>query len=154
MNAFADTNWLVATYFPEMTADRHGIVERYTRKQSEPWIISHIVLLEARNVFARVAHEPDPDEWHDLQSDLGRRLYVDTMQWDLVRQKTNELFSRYSHKAQVGTFDAVLVSSALLTGARKFLSFDSQCKVLAAAERLTVFPELNEREKALLAELR
>jgi hypothetical protein len=35
-----------------------------------------------------------------------------------------------------------------------FLSFDSHCRLLAAAERLKVFPELAASEKELLAALR
>ena len=154
MNAFADTNWLVAAYFLEAASNRHEIVERYSRKHGQPWVVSQVVLLEARNVFARTAKEKNPEEWADLQSDLGRRVLVDTMQWDLVRQKTETLFERYSYKATIGTFDAVLLASALLTGARIFLSFDSQLKALAAAERLTVFPELTSHERTLLAALR
>ena len=76
MNAFADTNWLVAAYFLEAASNRHEIVERYSRRHGQPWIISQVVLLEARNVFARTAKEKNPEEWADLQSDLGRRVLV------------------------------------------------------------------------------
>ena len=48
----------------------------------------------------------------------------------------------------------MLVASALLAGATHFLSFDGKIKGLAAAERLTVFPEMTEAEKAVFARLR
>ena len=154
MTLFADTNWLVAAYFIRQEASRTAIVERFTRKHGAPWVVSQVVLLEARNVFGWVSRTTMPAEWERLESDLGGRIFVDTMQWDMVRQKTLELFGRYSHKAAVGSFEAVLVASALLTGATHFLSFDGRAKSLAAAERLAVYPELTPAEKALLLKLR
>ena len=123
MTLFADTNWLVAGYFQERDEDRARIVERFTRQHSLPWVTSPVVLLEARIVFAWIAREVEPLEWRRLVADLGGRIYVDTMQWDRVRQQTLQLFARYSHKTQIGTFDTVLVASALLLGATHFLSF-------------------------------
>ena len=154
MTLFADTNWLVAAYFQENDQDRFKIVERFARRQSLPWVTSHIVLLEACNVFAWVSREANSPEWRRLEADLGRRIHVDAMQWDRVRRRTIELFDRYSHKAQIGTFDTALVASALLTGATHFLTFDSKLKALAAAERLKVFPELTEADKTTLAKMR
>lgn len=154
MTLFADTNWLVAAYFQENDHDRFRIVERFARRQSLPWITSHVALLEACNVFAWICKETSSPEWRRLEADLGRRIHVDTMQWDRVRRRTVELFAKYSHKAKIGTFDTVLLASALLTGATHFLSFDSTLKALAAAERLKVFPELTETEKFDLAKLR
>jgi hypothetical protein len=68
-------------------------------------------------VFGRISGEPDPPEWRWLEADFGRRVYPDAMNWDWQRQKTNELFARYSHKAEIGTFDTALVAPALLAGA-------------------------------------
>jgi predicted nucleic acid-binding protein len=154
MTLFADTNWLVAACFQEKDEDRAGIGERFTRRHNLAWVTSHVVLLEARNVFAWLAKATEPQEWRRLQADLGGRIYVDTMDWDRVRQQTLQLFARYSHKAQLGTFDTVLVASAILTGATHFLSFDGKLKALAAAERLRVFPELTDADKTVLAKLR
>jgi predicted nucleic acid-binding protein len=154
MTPFADTNWLVAAYFEKRDGDRTGIVERHARKHRSFWIVSHIVLLEARNVFGRISGSPDPPEWQRLQADLGRRIYVDPMVWDLQRQRTHALFAKYSHKTNVGTFDAALVASALLGGGTVMLSFDQPLKALAAAERMEVYPDLEADGKALLAVLR
>ena len=49
---------------------------------------------------------------------------------------------------------AALIASALLTGAQMFVSFDSQCRALAAAQRLKIFPALSAPEKQTLASLR
>jgi predicted nucleic acid-binding protein len=153
MTAFADTNWIVASYFIKADGQRTSIVERFARHHGQPLVISHIVLMECRNVFPWTASEKRPREWENLQNDLGRKFLLDTMQWDLLRQRTGELCERYSHHAKLGTFDLCLVASALLTGAQTFLSFDSQCRALAAAQRLKVVPELTGREKELLSKL-
>jgi predicted nucleic acid-binding protein len=154
VTGFADTNWVVATYFIKKDAERTAIVERFMRRHGRSLVISHVVLLECLNVFAWTAKQRNPVEWGNFQAALGREFLVDTMQWDLLRQKSTELCAAYSHKAKLGTFDLTLVASALLTGAQIFLSFDSQCKVLAAAQRLKVYPELTAQEKEMLSALR
>src|SRR5947207_1082728 len=159
MRAFADTNWLEALYFKPHAQDRKAmardaIVQRRMRKQSGPLLISHIVLLETRNVFGRVAGSSHPQEWDDLLSDFNGRIFVDPMNWDALRRETNHLFERFSHKVTIGTFDATLLASAQLAGAREFLSFDEQIKAVAATAGLKVFPELGTEGKALLGRLK
>ena len=53
---FADTNWLEAVYIAADPEDREGhareqIVERFARRHGGQLAVSHLVLLEARNVF-------------------------------------------------------------------------------------------------------
>ncbi len=160
MSAFADTNWLEAIYFRPTAAasdaarQRHAVVERRMRRLAAPLLTSQIVLLEARNVFGRLAGVPRPAEWDQLLNDFNLRIFVDPMNWDLVRQETNLIFEKFSHKAAVGTFDAALIASAVLTGARELLSFDEQLKAIGSALGFKVFPELGPRGKAVLAQLR
>ncbi|HEY5910754.1 MAG TPA: PIN domain-containing protein [Verrucomicrobiae bacterium] len=159
MTVFADTNWLEALYFEPDPSDkralsRAAVVHRRMRRHSGPLVISHIVLLEARNVFSRVAQEPEPDEWRDLLSDFNGRLYVDPMNWDMLRQKTSSIFEKYSHRVTLGTFDAALIASALLAGARELLSFDERLKVIATLLGMDVFPPLSAEGKALHTRLR
>ncbi len=160
MSAFADTNWLEAIYFrpspaaPVAVRQRHEVVERRMRRLGAPLLTSHIVLLEARNVFGRLTGLPRPAEWDRLLNDFNLRIFVDPMNWDLLRQETLLIFEKFSHKAVVGTFDATLVASALLAGARELLSFDEHLKGIAHALGLKVFPELGPQGKAFLAELR
>lgn len=159
MNLFADTNWLEALYFEPHPADREAVaraalVERRMRKHSGPLLISHVVLLEARNVFGRLSGCSRPTEWEHLLSDFDGRIFVDPMNWDALRQEANRLFERFSHKATVGTFDVTLLASAQLAGAREFLSFDERLKAMAACLGLKVFPTLGAAGQSLLAELR
>jgi predicted nucleic acid-binding protein len=113
-----------------------------------------VVLLEARNVFSRVTGESQPCEWQQLEADFDGRLYLDPMNWDLLRRECHVLFARYAWKTQFGTFDAAVVASAKLAGGTRFLSFDTRAKALAAAEGLEVFPPLNADGKRILAELK
>jgi predicted nucleic acid-binding protein len=160
MSVFADTNWLESIYFKPAkdatpaTRERHAIVERRMRRQSAPLLISYIVLLEARNVFGRVAGVAEPVEWENLQGDFNGRIFVDPMNWDLLRQGTHLIFERVSHKATVGTFDATLIASAQLAGGRELLSFDERLKAIAVFVGLKVFPELGAEGRVLLSDLR
>ena len=159
MSAFADTNWLEAIYFEPHPEDgesvaRSATVERRMRLQSAPLLISHIVLLEARNVFGRLAGTAQPKQWQELLSDFSGRIFVDMMNWDALRRETNRIFERFSHLTTVGTLDATLVASALLAGARELLSFDEGLKVVASAVGLKVFPPLGPEGKTRLAQLK
>jgi predicted nucleic acid-binding protein len=156
---FADTNWLVSVYLEPHADDaeaarRREIVERFMRRHGGQLVISHIVLLEARNIFSRVTEEHEPREWQTLAADFDGRLYVDPMNWDLLRQECDRLFSSYAWKTAVGTFDAAIVASAKLAGATRFLSFDAAAKALAAAEGMEVFPALDAAQRQLLARLK
>ena len=72
----ADTNWLESLYItpdpndPEAVS-RRGTVERFMRKQAGQLATSHVVLLEARNVFSRTTGEKHPREISGNSSALG-----------------------------------------------------------------------------------
>jgi len=156
---FADTNWLVSAYVEPHADDaeavrRRGIVNRFMRRHGGQLVISHVVLLEARNIFSRVTEEREPREWQMLEADFDGRLYVDPMNWDLLRQECNHLFSRYAWKAAVGTFDTAIVASLKLAGGTRFLSFDATAKAMAAAEGIEVYPALEAAEKQFFTRLK
>ena len=154
---FADTNWLEALYFDANSKEQQSrchIVERFMRHQGGQLGISHVVLLETRNVFSRNAGEADPEEWRRLVSDFNGLLYLDPMNWDLLRREAFSLFARYSPRALVGTLDMAILASAKLCGATRLLSFNERLKAVAAAEKVAVFPPLGREGKHLLAELR
>lgn len=155
----ADTNWLEAIYISPHLDDaealeRERIVERFARKHGGQLVLSQVVLLEARNVFGWVTGESHPREWQQLEADFNRRIYVDPMNWDLLRRECHQMFARYANKAQLGTFDTAIVASAKLAGGTRFLSFDTRAKALAAAEGLAVFPPLEAEGKRILSRLR
>ena len=156
---FADTNWLASAYIEphaddEAAVRRRKIVDRFMRRHGGQLMISHVVLLEARNVFSRVTGEREPREWQMLEADFDGRLYVDPMNWDLLRQECNHLFSKYAWKTAVGTFDTAIVAAVKLAGGTRLLSFDATARAMAAAEGIEVFPALDAAEKQLLARLK
>jgi hypothetical protein len=155
----ADTNWLVSVYIEPDPADaealkRRKIVDRYMRAHGGPLIVSHIVLLEARNIFSRITGEKHAREWQTLESDFEGRLYVDTMNWDLLRRECGILFSKYAWRTPVGTFDTAVVASVKLAGGTNFLSFDSRARGIAVAEGLNAYPPLNATEKQFVSLLK
>ena len=156
---FADTNWLASAYIEPHAEDteaakRRRVVERFMRQHGGQLAISHVVLLEARNVFSRITGEEQPREWQTLEADFGGRLYVDPMNWDLLRRECNALFLKYSYKANLGTFDTAIVASIKLAGGTRFLSFDATARSLASAEGIGIFPALEPAERRLLAQLK
>lgn len=153
---FADTNWLAAAYLEPHTDDaealrRREIVDRFMRRHGGQLVISHVVLLEARNIFSRITEEREPREWQTLKADFDGRLNVDPMNWDILRRECNALFSKYAWKTGVGTFDAAIVASVKLAGGTRFLSFDATARALAAAEGIEVYPVLDTAEKQLVS---
>jgi predicted nucleic acid-binding protein len=156
---FADTNWLASTYIEPRADDteavrRREIVERFLRRHGGQLVISHVVLLEARNIFSRITEEREPREWQMLEADFDGRLYVDPMNWDLLREECQQLFSKYAWRTAIGTFDTAIIASLKLAGGTRLLSFDTTARVLAAAEGIAVYPELAAAEKQLLARLK
>jgi predicted nucleic acid-binding protein len=156
---FADTNWLAAVYIEPGSGDapairRRALVERFMRRHVGQLVISHIVLLETRNVFSKVTGERNPPEWNALEADFDGKVYVDPLNWDLLRRECYTLFSKYAWKAAVGSFDTAVVASVKLAGGTRFLSFDSTARALAAAESIEVYPPLSVAEKHLISRLR
>ena len=150
---FADTNWLRCVYIPPVPNDaeaaaRQAIVDRFMRRHGERLTVSQIVLLEARNVFARITGHAKSREWENLEADFGARISIDPMDWDLLQQECNTLFGKYAWKAELGTLDTAIVASAKLAGATRFLSFDVTARMLAFAESLEIFPILDPADRA------
>jgi hypothetical protein len=156
---FADTTWLVSAYIEPYPDDaeavsRREIVERFMRRHGGPLVISHLVLLEARNIFSRVTGEPEPREWQRLEADFDGRIYVDPMNWDLLRRECDALFSKFAWKSAVGTFDTAIVASVKLAGGTRFLSFDATARAMAAAGDIDVFPALEAEEREVVSRLK
>lgn len=156
---FADTNWLAAAYLEPKSDDaeaerRKEIVERFMRRHGGQLVISHVVLLEARNLFSRITGEREPLEWQRLTADFDGRVYVDPMNWDFLQRECDALFSKYAWRATIGTFDTAIIASLKLAGGTRFLSFDSIARAIAAAEAIEVHPLLNAAERQLVSRLK
>jgi predicted nucleic acid-binding protein len=151
---FADTNWLEALYFESPDPDqqkREATAQQFMRRHGGQLAVSHIVYLEARNVFSRTAKESEPEEWGRFVADFGGLIYLDPMNWDFLRRESFMLFATYSHRITLGTMDVAILASAKLSGGSCLLSFDRTLKVLAVAEGFKVFPALDVQDRQLLA---
>lgn len=153
MRFLADTNWLVAAYFADQDVHRTEIVTRFTARWDLPWLVSPVVLLESRNVFASLSARQNPPEWRRLQDVIGTRLIVPEMTWEAIEAKAQEFFQRFSHKARIGTLDAMLIGAGVIARATHFLSFDknSNARAMAAVLKLKVFPELTAEDRRRMA---
>jgi hypothetical protein len=54
----------------------------------------------------------------------------------------------------LGSFDVAIIASAILAGAREFVTFDERLAALATALGIKVHPELTSEGRGLLAKLR
>ncbi|MCU0771738.1 MAG: PIN domain-containing protein [Verrucomicrobia bacterium] len=156
---YADTNWLEALYFAPEDSDlvatqRKGIVELFCRSHGGRLGVSIPVTWEARNVFSRASGESAPEEWNQFEADKDGLIYVDPVNWDLLKRDMFRLFSLYSHKASIGTLDAAILAASKLGGATRLLTFDDTLAAMAVCEGLVVFPELSAKGKAVLAKLK
>ncbi len=83
-------------------------------------------------------------------------MILHSFPWDDLQTRASNLLAQYAHKAEIGVFDAMIVSAAKAAGAEWFLCFDtgSDARALAAVLRLRVFPDLTSEDKRRLALLR
>jgi predicted nucleic acid-binding protein len=148
--AFADTNWLVATYH-----------ESQYKKSVQLWVdklgasnlvVSEAVLAECRCTFRRLGNRLGA-----LESDVRARLFVDCgYTFAQMTALADELFRKYAPRCNVGTLDLLHIAAAKRFGCRWFLSFDSNsgCRAIAHSENLKVFPELNAVDRRWIAKFK
>jgi predicted nucleic acid-binding protein len=156
VKAFADTNWLVASYFRTLDSRRTAVVDRFISRFEERWIISVVVEMECANTFRALASDPSPVEWKAFTANLGDRIHISTDTWGAIAAGAADLLARFSHKGRVGTLDVMILASALKCGATHFLSFDmnSSARALAAVLKLKVFPELTDEDRRRMQRFR
>lgn len=152
---YADTNFLLACHF--QVPGRSDLVERFLRRNSLPVVVGELAELEAENRFTREAGEAGGPQWRSLQARLDSETWIrEPIAWPALRNKTRELFARYSARANLGTADVMHLAAATLAGCTLFASFDtnSHARALALALRFKVFPELTQEDQVRLARLR
>ena len=141
--AFADSNWLIATYYQTRDTAR---VQQWAERGPSTMIVSAVVLAECQCNFWRLG-----DCWPSLASDLRAGRWVDcALPFETLVSLAGGLFRRYAARCNVGTMDLLHVAAARHFGCRWFLSFDSAsgCRAVAHACGLNVFPELGPQDRA------
>jgi predicted nucleic acid-binding protein len=150
MIAFPDTSFLCAFYRRQ---DNSPQAAAYFKVMREALQVSGLLLYEFRQSvrFQVWLHAQDKSKGYpqadgdraltDLQTDLDTgALVVVTADWPDVHRLAETLSKRHTMTGGHRSLDVLHVATALHLGAREFLTFDTNQRKLAAAEKLKVKP--------------
>ena len=150
MIAFPDTSFLCAFYRRQ---DNSPQAAAYFKVMREALQVSGLLLYEFRQSvrFQVWLHARDKSKGYpqadgdralaDLQTDLATgALVVVPADWPDVHRLAETLSKRHTMTGGHRSLDVLHVATALHLGAREFLTFDTNQRKLAAAEKLKVKP--------------
>jgi len=148
MIAFPDTSFLCALYRRQ---DNSPVAAAYFKAMPEALHVSGLLLYEFRQSvrFQVWLHSRDKTKGHspadggralaDLQSDLDTGALVTVAaDWPDVHRLAETLSKRRTTAGGHRSLDVLHVATALHLGAREFLTFDTNQRKLAVAEKLKV----------------
>ena len=150
MIAFPDTSFLCAFYRRQ---DNSPAAAAYFKAMPEALHVSGLLLYEFRQSirFQVWLHARDKSKGYpqtdgdralaDLQTDLDTgAVVVVTADWPDVHRLAETISKRHTMTGGHRSLDVLHVATALHLGAREFLTFDTNQRKLAAAEKLKVKP--------------
>ncbi|MGO8837288.1 MAG: type II toxin-antitoxin system VapC family toxin [Limisphaerales bacterium] len=150
MIAFPDTSFLCAFYRRQ---DNSPQAAAYFKAMPEALHVSGLLLYEFRQSvrFQVWLHARDKTKGYpladcdralaDLQTDLDTgAMVVVTADWPDVHRLAETISKRHTIASGHRSLDILHVATALHLGAREFLTFDTNQRKLAAAEKLKVKP--------------
>jgi predicted nucleic acid-binding protein len=150
MIAFPDTSFLCAFYRRQ---DNSPAAAAYFKAMPEALHVSGLLLYEFRQSvrFQVWLHARDKSKGYpqadaeralaDLQTDLDTgAVVVVTADWPDVHRLAETISKRHTMTGGHRSLDVLHVATALHLGAREFLTFDTNLRKLAAAEKLKVKP--------------
>ena len=150
MIAYPDTSFLCALYRRQ---DNSAEAAAYFKALPEALHVSGLLLYEFRQSvrFQVWLHSRDKTKGYpladcgralaDLQTDLDTGALVTVAaDWPDVHRLAETLSKRHTTSGGHRSLDVLHVATALHLGAREFLTFDSNQRKLAAAEKLKVKP--------------
>jgi predicted nucleic acid-binding protein len=150
MIAFPDTSYLCAFYRRQ---DNSPAAAAHFKAMPEALHVSGLLLYEFRQSvsFQVWLHARDKTKGYpqadcdralaDLQSDLDTgAVVVVTADWPDVHRLAETISKRHTVAGGHRSLDVLHVATALHLGAREFLTFDTNQRKLAAAEKLKVKP--------------
>lgn len=149
--SYADTSFLSACYLDdEHTATAGVYLERHRPRL--PFVFLHWPEM------ARVVAAKSPDaaaDWDEIKMDVlaGEKLFAAAMDADRVARRAAGLLLNFHPRwNKLRVFDSMHVAAAVEGGFKNFLSFDTNSyqRVLAATQKLEVWPLLTSEEKARL----
>ena len=150
MIAFPDTSFLCAFYRRQ---DNSLAAAAYFKAMPEALFVSGLLLYEFRQSirFQVWLHALDKSKGYpqadgdcalaDLQTDLDTgAVVVVTADWPDVHRLAETISKRHTMTGGHRRLDVLHVATALHLGAREFLTFDTNQRKLATAEKLKVKP--------------
>ena len=148
---YADSSFIAACYLEdEHTSDARSYSEKHRPRL--PFIFLHWPEL-AKAVTAKSADAET--DWEMIKTDVraGETLYAATVDSERIgRRAAGLLRNFYPRWKKLRSLDAMHVAAAIESGCKVFLSFDTNSyqRVLAATQKLEVWPPLTNEEKARL----
>jgi predicted nucleic acid-binding protein len=145
---YADTSFISSCYLPDAHSQK---ARAYLEKQEPrlPFVFLHWPELAK----AVTAASPDArGDWEAIRQDVqaGQKLYAAMLDAERTGRRAAGLMRNfYPRWKKLRSLDALHVAAAVELGCRTFLSFDSgSCqRVLAAAQKLAVWPPLAQEEQ-------
>jgi predicted nucleic acid-binding protein len=150
MTAFPDTSFLCALYRRQVNSSQAAA---YFKTMPEALHVSGLLLYEFRQSarFQVWIHARDKSKCYpqahcdralaDLKTDLDTgALVMATTNWPDVHRLAEAISQRHTIAGGHRSMDVLHVATALHLGAREFLTFDTNQRQLASAEKLKVKP--------------
>lgn len=150
MIAFPDTSFLCALYVRQ---DNSTAAAAHFKAMTEALHVSSLMLYEFRQSvrFQVWLHSRDKSKGYSqavadtalgkLQANMEAGAVVPvTAEWPDVHRLAETISKRHTSAGGHRAFDVLHVATALHLGAREFLTFDTNQRKLAAAEKLKVKP--------------
>ena len=146
--AFADANWLVATYH---ASKRDAVLNAWSEHRST-LIVTAAVLAEAQCALWRIGNRGEA-----LDAAVQAKSILDCgYTFESLAREAVPVWRKYSPRFNLGTMDTIHVVAARRFGCPWFLSFDinSGCRALASVLGLKVYPELTADDRKIISKLR
>ena len=150
MKAYADTSFLGSLFIHD---DHHDVAAAYMQEHEPEVWFTPLSGAELQNAFFRrvfnqrqgKANASTLDEakaaWSMVEDYVAKRVLAEnTPDWPRVCERARALTERHTPVLGNRTLDVLQVASALVSGAKLFLSFDDRQRTIAKAEGLAVGP--------------
>ena len=148
---YADTSFIAACYLDDAhTEAARSYLEARTPRL--PFVFLHWP--EVAKAIAAASSAPE-DDWQAVKTDVqaGGKLFAATLDAERTGQRSAGMMLNFFPRwKKLRSLDVMHVAAAVETGSRIFLSFDTNSfqRVLAASQKLEVWPPLTADEKSRL----
>jgi predicted nucleic acid-binding protein len=144
LNAYPDSSFLVSLYVNQTHSQS---VRAHMATMKEPLRVGSLLRYETCNAIRRLAFRKLMPEQtaiaalaaFDADIDNGI-VIIPTIPWEQVHAEAERLSNTHTPRQGNRSFDILHVATALVLGAKVFLSFDARQRALATAEGLKVKP--------------